>query len=95
MWYKQHVQQTGETYTKFLSENPKDEQLQRHRHRWHGIKTNLKEITRLEQYIRSRMMINGKTVEQERSLKYLWYDIANIKVHNVMTCTALYRVVEE
>jgi hypothetical protein len=38
------------------------------------------------------MIINGKTAEQEQSLKYSGYDIANIQVH-VMKCMALYRVV--
>lgn len=60
----------------FRQENQKHEQLQRHRHRWHGIKTKLREINRHKQYIRSRMILNSKTAEQEQSLKYLWYDIA-------------------
>jgi len=77
----------------FYQETQKDEQLQRHRHRWHGIEIKLTEITRHEQYIRSRMIINGKTAEQEQILKHLGYDIANITVHIIMICMALYRVV--
>ena len=77
----QHAWQTGETYTTFLSENTKDEQLQKHRNGWHGIKTNLKEIVRSEHCTRSRIIINGKIVEQEQSFKYLGFDIATIKVH--------------
>jgi hypothetical protein len=60
----------------FCQETQKDEQLQRHRHRWHGIETKLREINRHEQYIRSRMILNSKTAEQEQSLKYLGYDTA-------------------
>lgn len=58
----------------FCQETQKDEQLQRHRHRWHGIKTKLREINRHEQYVRSRMILNGKTAEKEQSLEYLGHD---------------------
>lgn len=74
----QHTWQTKEK-TKFLSGNPKDEQLQKHRHGQQGIKTNLKEGTRCKHCTRSRIIINGKIVEQEQSFKYLGYDIANIQ----------------
>jgi len=57
------------------------------------LKLKLREINRHEQYRRSRMIQNGKTAEQEQSLKYLGYDIANKQVHDVMICMAIYRVV--
>jgi formyltetrahydrofolate synthetase len=56
------------------------------------LKLNLEKSTDMNNR-RSRMIQNGKTAEQEQSLKYLGYDIANKQVHDVMICMALYRVV--